>query len=123
MFLLPLPDGPDGFSLENFDGIGVYRAKDGGSPIDATGKMPDGKTFTGPAGLKNLLITGHRDEFLTTFTEKMMTYALGRGIESSDEPAIRAVIRDASKQNSSISDIITAIVKSQQFQMRRARES
>ncbi len=114
---------PIGFSLENFDGTGAYRAKDGGSAIDATGKMPDGKTFTGAAGLKSLLLTTHRDEFLTTFTEKMMTYALGRGVEASDEPAIRGVIRDASKQNSSISDIITAIVKSQQFQMRRARES
>ena len=114
---------PIGFSLENFDGTGAYRAKDGGTAIDASGKMPDGKTFTGAAGLKALLLTGHRDEFLTTFTEKMMTYALGRGVESSDEPAIRAVIRDASKRNTSISDIITAIVNSQQFQMRRTRES
>jgi len=114
---------PIGFSLENYDGIGAYRTKDGGSVIDASGKMPDGKTFTGAAGLKNLLLTGHRDEFLTTFTEKLTTFALGRGVEYYDEPAIRAIIRDASQRNTSIGDIITAIVKSPQFQMRRARES
>jgi cytochrome c551/c552 len=114
---------PIGFSLENYDGVGAYRAKDGGSVIDATGKMPDGKVFEGPAGLKSLLLTAHRDEFLSTFTEKLMTYALGRGIESYDQPAIRAVIRDAAKRNTSIIDIMNAIVKSPQFQMRRTRES
>ena len=114
---------PIGFSLENYDGIGAYRAKDGGVAIDASGKMPDGKTFTGPAGLKTLLLNNHKDEFLATFTEKLMTYALGRGVEYYDQPAIRAVIRDASKQNLSISDIINSIVKSPQFQTRRTRES
>jgi hypothetical protein len=114
---------PIGFALENYDGIGAFRTKDGNSNIDVSGKMPDGKTFTGPAGLKDLLLTAHRDEFLSTFTEKLMTYALGRGIESYDQPAIRAVIRDASKQNTSIPDIINAIVRSPQFQMRRTRES
>ncbi len=114
---------PIGFSLENFDGIGAYRAKDGANAIDASGKMPDGKVFTGSSGLKTLLINGHRDEFLTTFTEKLMTYALGRGVEAEDEPSVRAVIRDACKRNSSISDIITAIVQTQQFQMRKAKES
>ena len=114
---------PIGFSLENYDGVGAYRSKDGGSPIDVSGKMPDGKVFAGPAGLKNLLLTAHRDEFLATFTEKLMTYALGRGIESYDQPAIRAVIRDASQQNLSITDIMKAIVRSPQFQTRKARES
>ncbi len=114
---------PIGFSLENYDGIGAYRTKDGASDIDVSGKMPDGKVFAGPAGLKNLLLTAHRDEFLSTFTEKLMTYALGRGIESYDQPAIRTIIRDASKQNTSIPDIINAIVRSPQFQMRRTRES
>lgn len=114
---------PIGFALENFDGIGAYRTKDGGSVIDASGKMPDGKVFSGASGLKSLLLNGHRDEFLTTFTEKLMTYALGRGVEAEDEPSVRAVIRDASKRNSSISDIITAIVQTQQFQMRKAKES
>jgi hypothetical protein len=114
---------PIGFSLENYDGVGAFRAKDGGSAIDASGKMPDGKVFEGPAGLKNLLLTGHREEFLSTFTEKLLTYALGRGMEYYDQPAIRAIIRDAEKRNTSIADIINSIVKSPQFQMRRTRES
>lgn len=114
---------PIGFSLENYDGIGSFRTTDGGNVIDASGKMPDGKVFEGPAGLKNLLLTSHRDEFISTFTEKLLTYALGRGIEYYDQPAIRAIIRDAGKQNISIADIINSIVKSPQFQMRRTRES
>ncbi len=114
---------PIGFSLENYDGVGAYRTKDSGNVIDASGKMPDGKVFNGPAGLKTLLLNDHRDEFVTTFTEKLLTYALGRGVESTDQPAIRAVIREASKQKLSIPDIISAIVQSPQFQMRRTRES
>ena len=114
---------PIGFSLENYDGVGAFRTKDGGSAIDVTGKMPDGHVFQGPAGLKNLLLTTHREEFISTFTEKLMTYALGRGIEYYDKPAMRAIIRDAGQQNTSIPAIIKAIVKSPQFQMRKARES
>lgn len=114
---------PIGFSLENYDGVGAYRSKDSGNPIDASGKMPDGKTFTGPAGLKSLLLNDHREEFVDTFTEKLLTYALGRGVEASDQPAIREIIRQASQQKLSIPDIINAIVQSPQFQMRRTRES
>ncbi len=95
--------------------------------IDATGKLPDGTTFQGPAGLKDLLINRHRDEFLATFTEKLMTYALGRGLEYYDNPALRAVIRDASAQSASqvptIPGLIKAIVQNPQFQTRRTRES
>lgn len=114
---------PIGFALENYDGVGAFRTKDGSSVIDATGKMPDGHIFNGAAGLKDLLLTTHRDEFISTFTEKLMTYALGRGIEYYDRPALRAIIRDAARHNTSIPDIIDAIVKSPQFQMRRTRES
>ena len=114
---------PIGFSLENYDGVGAWRAKDAGSVIDATGKLPDGTTFEGPAGLRNLLLTAHRDEFLSTFTEKLLTYALGRGLESYDNPAIRAILREAASRNTTIPAIINSIVKSPQFQMRRTRES
>jgi Protein of unknown function (DUF1592)/Protein of unknown function (DUF1588)/Protein of unknown function (DUF1587)/Protein of unknown function (DUF1595)/Protein of unknown function (DUF1585)/Planctomycete cytochrome C len=114
---------PIGFSLENYDGVGAWRAKDSGNAIDATGKLPDGTTFSGPTGLKNLLLTGHRDEFIETFTEKLFTYALGRGLESSDMPAIRDIIKDASSEKESIPGLIHSIVKSPQFQMRRTRES
>ena len=81
---------PIGFALENYDGVGEWRTKDAGSTIDATGKLPDGTTFEGPAGLKKLLLTAHRDEFSRTFTEKLLTYALGRGLEYYDRPAMRA---------------------------------
>jgi hypothetical protein len=114
---------PIGFALENYDGVGAFRTKDSGSVIDASGKMPDGHVFNGPSGLKNLLLTTYRNEFISTFTEKLLTYSLGRGIEYYDQPAIRAIIRDASKQNTSIPAIIDAITKSPQFQMRRARET
>ncbi len=118
---------PIGFSLENYDGIGAWRVKDAGNAIDATGKLPDGTTFRGPAGLKDLLINRHRDEFLATLTEKLMTYALGRGLEYYDNPAMRAVIRDASAQSASgvptIPGLIKAIVQNPQFQTRRTRES
>jgi cytochrome c5 len=114
---------PIGFALENYDGVGKWRTTDAGSKIDPSGKLPDGTTFQGPAGLKNLLLTKDKDEFLETFTEKLMTYALGRGLEYYDRPAMRAVIRDAEAHGNTIQAYINAIVKSQQFQMRRSRES
>jgi len=114
---------PIGFALENYNGIGQWRDKDNGAPIDASGKLPDGTTFNGPAGLKQLLLTQHRDEFISTFTEKLMTYALGRGLESYDRPAMREIIRDAAKHDATIPSLIEAIVRSPQFQMRRTRES
>jgi len=114
---------PIGFALENYDGVGAFRTKDSGNAIDASGKMPDGHVFQGPSGLKDLLLTTYRNEFISTFTEKLMTYALGRGIEYYDQPAMRAIIRDAATQNTSIPAIIEAIIKSPQFQTRRARES
>ena len=114
---------PIGFSLENYDGVGKWRTTDAGSKIDTTGKLPDGTTFQGPAGLKNLLLTAHKDEYLETFTEKLMTYALGRGLEYYDRPAMRSVIREAEAHGNTIQAYINAIVKSQEFQMRRSRES
>ncbi|MDQ6677297.1 MAG: DUF1592 domain-containing protein, partial [Acidobacteriota bacterium] len=114
---------PIGFSLENYDGIGAWRSKDGGNAIDATGKLPDGTVFEGPKGLKNLLTTSYKDQFVTTFTEKLMTYALGRGLEYFDEPAVRAVIRDASAQNTTIPALIHSIVANPQFQTRRTKET
>ncbi len=113
---------PIGFSLENYDGVGAWRSKDGGNAIDVSGKMPDGATFDGPAGLRNLLLTVHRDEFIGTVTEKLLTYALGRGLEFYDGPAMRAIVRDAATRNSTIPALISSVVKSPQFQMRRTRE-
>jgi hypothetical protein len=114
---------PIGFSLENYDGVGAWRDTDNGARIDASGKLPDGTAFTGPAGLKQLLLGRHREEFLSTFTEKLMTYALGRGLEPSDRPAERAILREAAEQNYTIPALIDAIIKSPEFQMRRNRPS
>ena len=113
---------PIGFSLENYDGIGAWRGKDGDAVIDATGKLPDGTVFEGPKGLKALLITTYKDQYLTTFTEKLMTYALGRGLEYYDAPAVRTVIRDAEIKNATIPSFISSIVKNPQFQSRRTTE-
>ena len=112
---------PIGFALENYDGVGAWRDQDNGAPIDASGKSPDGIEFRGPAGLKQLLLTRYREDFISTFTQKLFTYALGRGVESGDLPAVRSIMRDAAKQNDSIPALIDAIVRSPQFQMRRNR--
>jgi mono/diheme cytochrome c family protein len=110
---------PIGFSLENYDGIGAWRTKDAGTTIDTSGKLTDGTEFQGPAGLKHLLLTKLREEFIETFSEKLMTYALGRGLEYYDKPAIRGIAAQAEKSNDSIPAFIQAIVSSQQFQMRK----
>jgi hypothetical protein len=114
---------PIGFALENYDGDGKWRSKDGGTVIDNSGKMPDGSTFQGPSGLKDLLLNKHRDEFIDTFTEKLLTYALGRGVEYYDRPAMRAIIHDAASHGTTIPALIHSIVANPQFQMRRTRES
>ncbi len=85
---------PIGFSLENYNGIGAWRDKDAGSTIDTAGKLADGTTFQGPAGLRLLLMTKLKDEFVETFSEKLTTYALGRGVEYYDKPAIRSIVRE-----------------------------
>ena len=110
---------PIGFALENYDAIGKWRMKDAGLPIDASGKLPDGTKFAGPAELKKILLTGHRDEFATTVTEKLLTYALGRGLEAYDAPAVRAILREAAKDEYRLPALISAIIKSTPFQMRR----
>jgi mono/diheme cytochrome c family protein len=114
---------PIGFALENYDAVGRWRAEDAGAPIDASGRLPDGTEFDGPAALSRLLLTKYRDEFVRTATEKLLTYALGRGIEYYDYPTIRAIDREAARDNYRISSWILAIVKSTPFQMRRAPDS
>ena len=113
---------PLGFALENYDGVGKWRDKDSGNAIDASGKLPDGSTFVGPAGLKKILITKDRDEFINTATEKLLLYALGRGLEYYDQPAVRAIGREAAKDDYRMSALITAVVKSTPFEMRRTAD-
>jgi hypothetical protein len=111
---------PLGFALENFDAIGRWRDSDSSLPIDATGTLPDGTAFDGPAGLRRALVE-HGDEFAMTVTEKMLTYALGRGLEPSDGPSLRAIAREAAKADYRWSSLVLAIARSVPFQMKRSR--
>jgi mono/diheme cytochrome c family protein len=114
---------PIGFALENYDAVGRWRGEDAGAPIDASGTLPDGTGFQGPAGLSRLLLTTYRDDFVRTATEKLLTYALGRGVEHYDYPTIRSINREAARDNYRVSSWVLAIVKSMPFQMRRASHS
>jgi hypothetical protein len=108
---------PVGFSLENFDAVGRWRDTELGEPIDASGGLPDGSEFDGVEGLERALLA-RPDIFVTALTEKLMTFALGRGIELSDAPAIRKIVHDAKDESYRFSSLIGGIVKSQPFQMR-----
>jgi hypothetical protein len=114
---------PIGFALENYDAVGRWRDEDAGAPIDASGKLPDGTGFSGPSGLNELLLTKYRADFVRTAVEKLLTYALGRGVDYHDYPTIRSIDRDAARDNYRISSLILAIVKSTPFQMRRGSDS
>ena len=111
---------PIGFALENFDADAGWRVKqggDGGTLIDVAVKLFDGQEVNGPSGLRTALLR-YAPQFVRMFTEKIMTYALGRGVEYTDMPTIRAIARDAAKDNNRFSTIVLGIVKSPQFQMR-----
>lgn len=112
-----------GSALENYDGVGKWRTNDAGRPIDASGKLPDGMEFNGPAGLTKILLTAHREEFVSTAAERLLTYALGRGLEYYDKAAVRSILREAARNHYRMSALVTAIVKSAPFQMRRTPES
>ena len=110
---------PLGLSLENFDAIGKWRTLGESSAIiDASGRLPDGTPFDGPAGLREALLRS--DRFVATLTEKMLTYAIGRGLEYYDAPAVRAILRAAAPQDYRVSSIVAAVVRSMPFRMRRA---
>jgi hypothetical protein len=112
---------PLGFALENFDAIGKWRDRDGEAnrPIDASGTLPDGTKFDGPAEFRRALL-GRRGQFVTNVTEKLLTYALGRGLDYYDMPAARQIVREAEPTEYRWSSIILGIVKSVPFQMRTA---
>ena len=110
---------PLGFALENFDGIGKWRTKDAGQTIDTTGTLPDGTMFKGASGLTELMKTKYRDAFVQTAIEKMLTYALGRGVEYYDMPTVRAIARDAAGDDFKMSSLVIGIVNSTPFQVKR----
>jgi hypothetical protein len=107
-----------GFALENFDSIGRWRATEEGLTIDASGVLPDGTSFDGPAQLRNALMD-RRDAVLGTITLKLLAYALGRPARVSDMPAVRAITWAAAQDHDKWSAVITGIAQSQPFQMRR----
>jgi hypothetical protein len=108
---------PIGFTLENFDAVGAWRARDAGEPIDASGQFVDGTNVDGVVTLRHALLK-RPDVFVRTMTQKMLTYALGRGVEDYDMPAVRAIVRDSSKQDYRFSSLVLGIVNSAPFQMR-----
>ena len=112
---------PIGFSLENFSAVGKWRSKDSGAPLDVSGALYDGTRFQGPIELRKLLLE-RKELIVHTVTEKLLTYALGRGLESYDQPAVRKILREAAPQNYRWSALLGGIVNSTPFQMRRSRE-
>lgn len=110
-----------GFALENFDVIGRWRARDDGGEIDPSGRLPNGKTFTGPHGLRDFLLDDS-DAFVRGTVEKLMTYALGRELDARDQPTVREIMRVTRPDGYRFWDLIAAVVKSVPFQMRQAEE-
>jgi cytochrome c5 len=113
---------PLGFALENFDAIGKWRNAEDGAPIDASAALPDGTKFEGVAGLRKLLLS-RSGQFAGTFTEKLLTYALGRELESYDLPSVRKITREAAAGDYRWSAIILGVVKSVPFQMSITRSA
>jgi len=110
---------PIGFAFENYDAIGAWRSKDGKFDIDASGELPNGQTFTGPAELK-IILKGRKDLFCRCLTEKMLTYALGRGLEHYDRCAVDKLVAELDRNDYRFSTLLLEVVKSEPFQMRMA---
>jgi len=108
---------PLGFALENFDFIGQWRDAEGGTTVDAHGVFVDGSTLEGPAGLRQVLLE-HRELFVQTFAEKLLTYALGRSLEASDMPAVREIVRRAARDDYRMSALVLGVAESVPMQMR-----
>jgi hypothetical protein len=108
---------PVGFALENFDAVGAWRTQEPGGRIDASGQLADGTKVDGVVTLRDAILA-KPDLFVATMTEKLMIYALGRGVDARDMPAVRAVLRDAAKNDNRFSSIVLGIVRSVPFRMR-----
>jgi len=111
---------PAGLSLETYDALGRWRGAEEMRSIDASGSLPDGTKFNGPRELQQALLK-HPENFVRTVSEKLLTYALGRGVEEFDAPAVRKVVRDAADRDYRFTSIILGVVGSAPFQMRRSR--
>lgn len=109
---------PLGLALEHYDAVGAFRAQDAGRPVDASASMPDGTQFSGLGGLQKILLD-HKDEFTRAFTERLLTYALGRGLEAYDQPKVRAIARSTARDDYRVRTLILGIVSSEPFNLRR----
>ena len=107
---------PLGLALDNFDATGKWRVNDGDVPVDSTGTLFDGTTVAGPAGLRDAVLR-HKDAFLLSYTQSLMTYALGRRVEPADMPAVRHIVRSAAAQDYKMSAFIKGVIDSAAFQM------
>jgi hypothetical protein len=112
---------PLGFAFENFDAVGRYRKVAAGTPVDASGALPDGTKFDGAPGLIDAIMK-HPRQFAGTLTERLLTYALGRGVEYYDAPTVRAITKDAAQGNYRFASLVAGVVKSMPFQMRAAAQ-
>jgi cytochrome c551/c552 len=113
---------PIGFAMENFDGIGKWRTEDAGQKVDASSQLTDGTKINGVVDLRNALLR-YSPQFARVVTEKLLTYALGRGVEYQDMPVVRAIVREAARNNYRFSTLVEGIVKSEPFQMNRKPEA
>jgi hypothetical protein len=114
---------PVGFALENFNPVGQWRTSDAdGAPLDTGGVLADGSKVDGPAALRNVILS-RPEAFTTTLTERIMTYALGRGVEPPDMAVIRRIVKNSAQRNYSLQSIISGIVESAPFQMRTRLEA
>jgi hypothetical protein len=111
---------PAGLALENFDAVGAWRTRDGGTrgtPVDSSGQLLDGTTINGVVELRRALVR-EPEIFVGTMTEKLLTYAIGRGLSAHDMPAVRAIVRDAGRDGHRFSSVVLGIVRSAPFGMR-----
>ena len=112
---------PIGFAMENFDPVGRWRSQDDGKPIDVSGVLPDGGKFAGVDGLKKMLLSDP-ERFVGALTQKLLMYAVGRNVQYYDEPAVRAIVREAARNNYQFSSLVLGVVESVPFQMRESQK-
>jgi hypothetical protein len=112
------PMDPLGFALERFDALGAIRVAEAGRPVDSTAVLPDGTAFEGPAGLRAYLLE-NREQFVRAFTQKLLSYALGREVTHEDMPTVRAIVRESGAHAHSWSSIVLGIVRADPFQWRQ----
>jgi hypothetical protein len=113
---------PLGFALENFDAVGAWRTDDEGARIDASGQLADGATVDGVVAMRQAILS-RPELFVSTMTEKLLTYSLGRGIDYRDLPAVRQIVRQAAPTDYRFSSLVLGVVESVPFLMRKAQDA